>query len=271
MILLLQNINCHMCKTHNSVIYIFAVIFLFIAPLASGQIAQASEQSVCYGTTKKGKLAHGVKLPNKGKNFVSYSDTAQWLGRTYVHSTVKKIVLDAYKSLEIEQPNKKYKYAETGYEEGGLFTPHKTHQNGLSVDFTVPVTGKNGESMLLPTHPFNKYGYGVEFDQDGRYDEYIIDFKAMAAHIVALDKAAEENGVTIWRVIFDPVLQPYLLKTTYGNYLQTNIQFSKKRSWVRHDAHYHVDFDVPCRPIESFTKPKKKVSSSRFGRFLFQV
>ncbi|MDH5765520.1 MAG: replication initiation protein, partial [Gammaproteobacteria bacterium] len=26
-----------------------------------------------------------------------------------------------------------------------------------------------------------------------------------------------------------------------------NIQFSTKRSWVRHDEHYHVDFSIPCK------------------------
>ena len=30
-------------------------------------------------------------------------------------------------------------------------------------------------------------------------------------------------------------------------YLKDNIQFSKRRSWVRHDEHYHVDFAIPCK------------------------
>lgn len=220
------------------------------------QMAYAAQDSVCYGSTKQGRLSHGVPLPGQGKNFVAYSNAAHWLGRTYVHSTVRKIVVDAYKSLESEQPNKKYKYAETGFEKGGPFKPHKTHQNGLSVDFTVQVVDSEGNSILLPTHPFNKYGYGIEFDQSGRYDEYTIDYEALAAHIVALDKAAKANGVSLWRVIFDPVLQPFLLKTSYGEYLKKNIRFSKKRSWVRHDAHYHVDLQVPCRPITSYQEEK---------------
>ncbi|RZM80367.1 hypothetical protein C3B51_12470 [Pseudoalteromonas rubra] len=33
----------------------------------------------------------------------------------------------------------------------------------------------------------------------------------------------------------------------YAQYLKENIQFSKKRSWVRHDEHYHVDFAIPCK------------------------
>lgn len=25
------------------------------------------------------------------------------------------------------------------------------------------------------------------------------------------------------------------------------VKISKKRSWVRHDEHYHVDFDILCK------------------------
>ncbi|MDX1488081.1 MAG: hypothetical protein R3268_07770, partial [Acidiferrobacterales bacterium] len=54
------------------------------------------------------------------------------------------------------------------------------------------------------------------------------------------------HGAELWRVIFDPKLQPYLMRTKYGEYLRKHVRFSKKQSWVRHDEHYHVDFDVPC-------------------------
>jgi len=68
----------------------------------------------------------------------------------------------------------------------------------------------------------------------------------MAAHIVALHRQAKKNGHDLWRVIFAPELQPNLYNTQYADYLRANIQFSKKRSWVRHDEHYHVDFKVAC-------------------------
>lgn len=219
------------------------LIFLGVA-LASSAVAA---ESICYGTTSNGRLENGVKLPSEGNNFVSYSTSAEILGRTYVHSKVKEIMLASYKWLEAEAPGKVFKYAETGFEEGGQFKPHKTHRNGLSVDFMVPVINKEGESVHLPTHFFNKLGYSIEFDSLGKYDEYEIDYEALAAHIVALHKASVERDLELWRVIFDPKLQPYLMSTKYGEYLKSNIQFSKKRSWVRHDEHYHVDFEVPCQ------------------------
>lgn len=206
-----------------------------------------SLESTCFGTTSNGHLEHGVPLPSEGKNFESYSTIARLAGRTYVHSSVKDILIGSYKKLEVSEPTKQFKYGETGFEEGGQFKPHKTHRNGLSVDFFTPVINENNESVHLPTHPFNKLGYDIEFDQAGNYDDFRIDFVALAAHIVALHKEAKALGFDIWRVIFDPKLQPYLLKTKYGAYLKANIEFSKKRSWVRHDEHYHVDFIIPCK------------------------
>lgn len=210
-----------------------------------------ADESVCYGTTSNGRLEGGVKLPSKGANFVSYSNSAELMGRTYVHAKVRDIILASYKWLEKEAPGKVYKYAETGFKEGGQFKPHKTHRNGLSVDFMVPVVNREGNSVHLPTHYFNKLGYSIEFDKAGKYDEYKIDYEALAAHIVSLHKAALAQGFGLWRVIFDPELQPYLMNTKYGEYLKKNIQFSTKRSWVRHDEHYHVDFDIPCEEIQS--------------------
>lgn len=206
-----------------------------------------ANESVCYGKTKSGRLENGVKLPNSGKNFTTYSYIAGVLGRTYVHSKVKEVFLDAYKRLELTMPTKVYKFAETGFKDGGEFKPHKTHQNGLSIDFMVPVINKEGESVHFSTTPLNKFGYSVEFSKNGKLDDLTIDFEALAAHIVELDKAARSNNIMIWRVIFDPKLQPDLFKTKFGPYLKKHVRFSKKRSWVRHDEHYHVDFKVKCK------------------------
>lgn len=206
-------------------------------------------ESTCYGSTKNGRLENGVKLPSNGKNFISYGMIPVQAGRTYVHSQVKKVVVDAYNSLLKEQPGKIYKYAETGFKKGGQFRPHKTHRNGLSIDFMVPVIDKQGNSTHLPTNPLNRYGYNIEFDKYSRYKEYQLDYEALGAHIVALHKKAKKNGFELWRVIFDPKLQPYLYKTRYGKYIKNNIKIPKKKSWVRHDEHYHVDFKVECKKL----------------------
>ena len=224
-------------------IAIFLAIFLTISTNAF------SSQSTCYGTTSDGRLENGQELPASGANFESYSIVARMAGRTYVHSAVETIIINSYKALETDQPDKVYKYAETGFKEGGKFSPHKTHKNGLSVDFMTPVINAEGVSAHFSTTPFNRFGYDVEFDEKNRYKEFTIDYVALAAHIVALHKEARSQGYNLWRVIFDPELQPELYKTKYADYLRKNIKFSKKRSWVRHDEHYHVDFLVPCQKL----------------------
>ncbi|SIO34314.1 penicillin-insensitive murein endopeptidase [Salinivibrio sp. ES.052] len=217
-------------------------VFCLLFPLAG-----TAQQSTCHGTTSNGHLANGVQLPSDGANFIGYSLIARWAGRTYVHSAVRDIIVASYQSLEAEQPDKVYQYAETGFESGGQFKPHKTHRNGLSVDFMTPVVDAEGRSVHLPTHLLNKFGYSIEFDGNGQYQDKHIDYTAMAAHIVALHREATRRGYDLWRVIFDPTLQPALYDTPYGQYLKQHIQFLTRRSWVRHDEHYHVDFAVPCQ------------------------
>ena len=208
--------------------------------------AMAQERSTCFGTTSDGSLENGWKLPLNGANFTAYSIIGSMAGRTYVHSDVYEVLLNSYQVLASSIPGKVFVYGETGKKDGGSFEPHKTHRNGLSVDFMVPVVDKSGHSVPLPTNVLNKWGYGIEFDASGQYKDLTIDAESMVEHLYQLHRTAEEQGVRIWRVIFAPELQPLLHSTTRWPYLREKVEFSERRSWVRHDEHYHVDFIVPC-------------------------
>ncbi len=194
-----------------------------------------------------GRLEGGVRLPHSGINFAPYSEVGISLGRTYVHSSVKKTVAVAYLSLANMYPDKFYVYGESGYMTGGLIKPHRTHKNGLSVDFMVPVLNLNGKSVPLPAGPFNQYGYDIEFNSSAQYESYRIDFEALAEHLHALHAAASKNKIGISRVIFDPAFIPMLYNTKRGKFIKRNIVFMKGKAWVRHDEHYHVDFSMPCK------------------------
>ncbi len=193
------------------------------------------------GATNSGRLVNGKRLPSSGANFSTYSRFGSLLGRTTVNGRVRDAMLAAYAALRVDQPQTWFIYGETGWPHGGRFRPHRTHQNGLSVDFMVPVR-RAGRPAVLPTGLFNKFGYGIAFDADGRSGDLVIDFAAMAAHLDQLDRAAQANGLAIEVVIFAPDLQDNLAATILGGELKQRLRFSRKPSWVRHDDHYHVDF-----------------------------
>ncbi len=149
--------------------------------------------------------------------------------------------------LEKTNPGTTYIYGETGLREGGSFKPHKSHQNGLSVDFFVPVIDRAGTPKELSIGVSNQFGYAIEFDQRAQFENLKIDFESMARHIDALAVAAKKEGIGIEVVIFDKQFQPMLFASPTGRRLKGSVAFSVKKPWVRHDEHYHVNFAVPCR------------------------
>ncbi|MFK8011742.1 MAG: penicillin-insensitive murein endopeptidase [Marinicellaceae bacterium] len=219
----------------------FSFVLLF---LSSHVFSQSSE---CYGISSDGFIKNSVQLPSEGDNYVIYHKFGSILGRNHVHSKVASILINSYEKIHQKHPDLVYKYAETGWKNGGNFKPHKTHQNGLSVDFMVPVRDEFNQSVQLPTTVSNKFGYAIEFNKKGEFKNYKIDYESMALHIVELDKEARLQGIKLKRVIFAPELRQHLFKTSQANYLNKNIVFMKNKAWVRHDEHYHIDFDIICK------------------------
>ncbi len=203
--------------------------------------AQDQGPSVARGTTSKGSLEKGVRLPSAGPNYRSYSRFGSLIGRTSVHSRVKSLLLASYARLHQTHPDLRFKIGETGWPSGGRFRPHRTHQNGLSLDLMVPVR-RGGEVDWLPTWPWHLFGYGIDFDSEGRWRELTIDFDAMALHLQTLRSLSSQHGLEISRVIVAPDLQPELLAASSKSL--RSLPFNTGQAWVRHDEHYHLDFVV---------------------------
>ncbi len=125
-----------------------------------------ADDSLCYGTPAHRRVAHAKRLPASGSNFRAYSRVGVSLGRTYTHARVAYAIVDAYESLVRSAAAKIFVYGEAGFAKGGPFKPHRTHQNGLSVDFMVPVIDAKGRSVPLPGTAANSYGYDIEFDAE---------------------------------------------------------------------------------------------------------
>lgn len=201
--------------------------------------------SVSHGSSGSGSLEHGKRLPSSGANFRTYSRLGSLFGRTAVHSTVREILLASYARMAVEHPEVKFIYGETGHLGGGPFPPHRSHQNGTSVDLFVPVVDAQGRSTTLPIGPTNEFGYWIEFDSVGQWHDYTIDFPVVAAHLLALQQIARAHGAPVTRVIFAPEFRAQLARSAEGRAALDSIPWMTAKPWVRHDEHYHVDFGVP--------------------------
>lgn len=205
-------------------------------------------ESRCFGDTNTGSIKNAWQLPSSGKNFHAYSSIGVLAGRNYVHSSVYRTLLAAYEILQQTNPKTTYIYGETGFKEGGKFKPHKSHRNGLSVDFFVPVIDMKGNSKQLDIGITNKLGYNIEFSGEAQFSDLKIDFESIAKHLDALNIAAKKEGIGIELVIFDNQFQQFLFKSDTGKKIANQMIFSTKKPWVRHDEHYHVNFKVKCSP-----------------------
>lgn len=200
--------------------------------------------SVSTGESWSGDLENGKRLPNKGDNFhgISYLFTA--LGRNGVHEKLRDLTLEVYDSLYKIDSSWKFLYGETGWVNGGKFWPHYTHQNGLVIDFMVPVLDcEDSVSKELRTHIFNRFGYAYEFDSAARSGSRCINFEAMATHLYLLKVLGEKHDLKIKRIIFEPDYLPHLYATTHGSEIK-DIIFTYNKAWVRHDDHYHTEFSL---------------------------
>ncbi len=208
------------------------------------RLFEGDAPSVSHGTTAAGSLEHGKRLPTAGANYRAYSRLAALIGRNTVHHAVRDVVLAAYDHLDEEGVGHRFVYGETGWPSGGPFPPHRTHRNGLCVDFMVPLLGDEGEPRRFPTRLHTRFGYDLEFDENGTLGHRTIDFAAIATHLNALHDAAADHGLAIDRVIIAPEYIPLVTAADPTGRVGMHVPFMRSEAWVRHDEHYHVDFGL---------------------------
>lgn len=204
--------------------------------------------SISKGTVSDGSLENGTMMPFEGVNF-RYFDTTSYLSRrAFVNNKVKKTILETYDSLETCSKTF-FGLMECSNEHGGKLYPHRTHQNGLSVDFMVPLL-KNGE-VSADLNDLGVDHYFMDFDDKGVYNDksnYQIDFNTIALHLLILIEKAKENNLEIEKVILKISLKDDLFATPNGKKLKaTGVYFATKLTPLidnLHDDHYHVDFKI---------------------------
>ncbi len=200
------------------------------------------------GTYSKGALINGKMMPFHGDNFTYFSETSYLSGRACVHSKVKTSVLATYSKLAKLHPGRIFGLMECSNKKGGKLWPHHTHQNGLSIDFMMPLL-QNGKAYYElddkgPDH------YLLTFNDKGQYikDTTVsIDFNLVAQHILLLDEQARKNGLHVKKVIIKIELKDELYATTFGKKLKAKgiyvVQALTPQINNIHDDHFHIDFD----------------------------
>ncbi len=209
---------------------------------------KGSGKSTSKGTVRKGELINGRRFPKKGDNFKYFSKFTYFLnGRAWVHQNVLDISLEAYQKCKTIMPNRKFMVMECSHKYGGKMWPHRTHQNGTSIDFASPLKRNN-----KPYHGDQWRGiwhYAMNFDEQGRFKmnkKISIDFESMAKHILALETAARKRKMYIKKVLLKINLKDDFYKTPSGKLVkQKRIYFAKYLPPLidnQHDDHYHIDF-----------------------------
>jgi penicillin-insensitive murein DD-endopeptidase len=200
------------------------------------------------GEHHKGSIKNSYRFPRKGNNFRYFSKLSYYImGNAYVNSKVHTSVLQTYEELDQKYPEKNFRLMECSKKKGGKMITHRTHQNGLSIDFMTPLLKKNKNQKHYDGLGFLRYT--LDFNKHGRRNKKVaIDFNTMAEHLLLLDKNARKNGLKIKKVIFKIDLKDELFNTEYGKKLKAKgIYFAQNLTPILnkvHDDHYHVDFEI---------------------------
>lgn len=230
--------------------YFFILIFIALTIKSTPQVFHKNTgTSTTIGKVNYGSIENAWLIPRKGANYKYFSWFNYYvIGRAYTHSDVCKAVVDSYAELEKTSPKTKFRYMESAKKKGGKTWPHRTHQNGLSVDFMTPL--KKNEKQKLGYDRIGSLRYLMNFDNNGKAKiskKVSIDFELCALHILTLEKYARKYNLKIKKVILNTNLKDDLFATKYGKQLkESGIYFTRNLSPMLnklHDDHYHIDFE----------------------------
>jgi penicillin-insensitive murein endopeptidase len=211
--------------------------------------AQDSIPSKSNGSVSNGTLVNGTLIPFSGPNYAYFDSTSYLSGRAFMHQHVAKTLLGSFSSLEILLPQRNFKVMECSNEHGGKMYPHRTHQNGTSVDLMMPKQ-KNG----TPYYGLDDKGgnhYFLDFDDNGVYTKdpsISLDFDVLGQQLLELNKIAKKNGLKIKKVILKMELRDELYASKHGKELKASgIYITRNLTPIinmLHDDHFHVDFEI---------------------------
>lgn len=208
-----------------------------------------SLQSISVGSVSDGSIKNSKLIPFSGDNYQYFDRWSYLNGRAFLNGDVLKAVLQTYDVLQQQLPKRWFNIMECSHKDGGKLFPHRTHQNGLSVDFMMPLI-KGGKAYYELDNKGIKH-YLLDFDNSGRYSKdhtVSIDFNLVAKHILELNSQANKEGLKIVKVIIKIELKDELFNSKYGKILKNSGIYIVKGLTPKinelHDDHYHIDFGL---------------------------
>lgn len=146
-------------------------------------------------------------------------------------------------------PKDTFYIMETSHQMGGNFFPHRTHQNGLSVDLMMPYLKNNAKYTELDH--LGILHYQLEFNNDATWKKdknVTLDFEKVALQLHLLNHLSKKNGLRISKVIIKTEWIKLLMNTVNAKkYHLSQIPFVNHLEEIvnkQHDDHFHVDFIV---------------------------
>lgn len=203
--------------------------------------------SVSLGSVSNGSLKNAKLLPYLGTNYRYFDRWSYLQGRAFLNGQVMSAVLASYQEMEKSGQGRIFTIMECSRENGGKLWPHRTHQNGLSIDFMMPM-----DRERIPCYELDLKGlkhYLLDFDDEGKYEKdksIQINFEVLARHLLSLEANARARGYRVKKVIIKIEFKDELFATPSGQKLREKGIYVVKTLSPKinklHDDHYHVDF-----------------------------
>ncbi len=190
-----------------------------------------------HGLAVAGGVSFARSLAPFGADHQTHSTADAALGRQYLHSDVVDTLQAAFAeeragSLGRGRHAPRWRVAETGWRGGGWFSPHLTHQDGLSVDIVTPL-----QAGRLPSWPWQELGYGLELDPVGAFGEQAVEFDRLARLFDGLCRQAPKHGLVTRALIvwgpWHPAIRGRMRSTCRNTLIDAPLP---------HDDHVHVTF-----------------------------
>lgn len=217
------------------------LIFLRIFP-GTLLLFDSKEPSISYGNNNKGSLENARRLPYKHKGYTSYSYLGYLAGRTFVHEKVKITLLEAFENLDGKYNNWDFVIGDASAKEGGPMSFQEEKQNGLTVDFLLP--------LAIDGKPYNKqritnyWNYAMTFDQTGRLDGMEVDYSVLAGMLVEIQMAAAKHDLTIKKIEMHPEIKRGLLGKNIASILKNILGGSVRKDGKSSPAYFTISFDI---------------------------